>query len=89
MDVDTRLVSNRRRVHYADLSEVIAEADKFAAANAKTLGNWTLAQIFDHLSKSLRVAVDGTDAFFPRPLRLFLRPIRGRFSSRPYYSPTK
>jgi Protein of unknown function (DUF1569) len=83
MDVDTRLVSNRRHVHYEHLSDVLAEADKFAAANAETVGNWTLAQIFDHLSKSLRVAVEGTDASLPWPLRLFLRPIRGRFFSRP------
>jgi hypothetical protein len=82
-DVDTRLVFNRRPVRYHDLSEVLAEAEQFAATDTQTLGNWTLAQIFDHLSKSLRVAVDGTDAFFPWPARLFLRPIRGRFFSRP------
>ncbi len=82
-DVDTRLISNRRHTHYAELSEVLADAEQVAAADVRTLGNWTLAQIFDHLSKSLRVAVDGTDAVFPWPARLFLRPIRGHFFSRP------
>lgn len=83
VDVDTRLVSNRRKLHFENLSEVLAEAEKIAAIDAETLGNWTPAQIFDHLSKSLRVAVDGTDAYFPWPARLFLRPIRSRFFSRP------
>jgi hypothetical protein len=82
-DVDTKRISNRRHVHYGDLSEVLADVEQFAATDARTLGNWSLAQIFDHLSKSLRVAVDGTDAFFPWPARLILRPIRARFFSRP------
>jgi hypothetical protein len=63
--------------------DVLAEAEKFVAANARTLGNWSLGQIFDNLSRSLRVAVEGTDAVFPWPARLILRPIRGRFFSRP------
>jgi uncharacterized protein DUF1569 len=83
VDVDTRLVFNRRVVQYENLGEFLAEAEEFAATNVETLGNWSLAQIFDHLSKSLQVAVEGTHAFFPLPARLFLRPIRDRFFSRP------
>ena len=54
-----------------------------AAGSVHTLGNWTLAQIFDHLSRSLRVAVEGTDAWFPWPARFLLRFVRKRIMSRP------
>jgi Protein of unknown function (DUF1569) len=83
MAVDTKLVAGRRLVHYANLSEFLADAESRAAEDCRTLGNWTLPQIFDHLTRSLRVAVEGTDACFPLPARLLLRPLRGRFFWRP------
>jgi hypothetical protein len=83
MPIDTKLVANRRRVQYESLNALLADAEFQAASGHRTLGNWTLAQIFDHLSRSLRVAVDGTDAAFPLPARIFLRLIRQRFFSRP------
>jgi hypothetical protein len=83
MAVDTKLVVNRRDVHYESLSDFLVDAERQAAGDAHCLGNWSLAQIFDHLSRSLRVAVDGTDARFPGPARLLLHLIRKRFFSRP------
>jgi hypothetical protein len=83
MAVDTKLVVNRRDVHYESLSEFLVDAERQAAGSAHLLGNWSLAQIFDHLARSLRVAVEGTDARFPGPARFFLHVIRKRFFSRP------
>jgi len=83
MAVDTKLVADRRRVRYESLSDFLADAERQAAGSAQTLGNWTLAQIFDHLSRSMRVAVEGTDARFPWPARFFLRAIRKKFLRRP------
>jgi hypothetical protein len=83
MAVDTKLVVNRRDVHYESLSDFLVDAERQAAGGAHCLGNWSLAQIFDHLSRSLRVAVDGTDAQFPGPARFLLHLIRKRFFSRP------
>ena len=81
--VDTRLVANRRSLHYESLGDFLVDAQCQAAGPTRTLGNWTLAQIFDHLSRSLRVAVDGTDAWFPWPARFVLRFVRKRIISRP------
>jgi hypothetical protein len=83
MPIDTKLVVNRRRVQYESLNALLADAEFQAASGHRTIGNWTLAQIFDHLSRSLRVAVDGTDAVFPLPARIFLHLLRKRFFSRP------
>src|ERR1700685_4385003 len=83
MPIDTKRVANRRRGEYESLSALLADAELQAASRHRTLGNWNLAQIFDHLSRSLRVAVEGTHAAFPLPARIFLRPLRTRFFSRP------
>jgi Protein of unknown function (DUF1569) len=83
MTIDTKLVANRRTLRYESLSDFLADAEAQAEGATHTLGNWTLPQIFDHLSRSLRVAVRGTDAWFSLPARLFLHAVRRRFFSRP------
>lgn len=81
--VDTKLVMNRRSLHYESLGEFLVDAQCLAQGTTQTLGNWTLAQIFDHVSRSLRVAVEGTDAWFPWPARCVLRFARRKIMSRP------
>jgi len=83
MTVETKLITERRRVHYDSFGEFLADAEWQAARHARTLGNWTLAQIFDHLTRSLHVAVEGTDSRFAWPARVFLHAIRARFFTRP------
>jgi hypothetical protein len=83
MTVDTRRVARRRNVRYADLDAFLADADRLAVMGAPTIGNWTLAQIFDHLAHSMTVAVNGTSALFPLPARVVLRLLRKRIISRP------
>ena len=57
VDVDTRPVADRRPVHYK-LGDVLAEANR-PPGLTHTVGNWSLAQIFHHLSRSLRVRHGG------------------------------
>jgi hypothetical protein len=83
MTVETKFITDRRRVHYENLGEFLADAECQAARDVHTSGNWTLAQIFDHLRRSLCVAVEGTDARFAWPVRVFLHAIRARFFTRP------
>jgi hypothetical protein len=83
MTVDTKIVTERRRVQYESLGEFLADAECQAARDVRTSGNWTLAHIFDHLTRSLHVAVEGTDARFAWPARVFLHAIRARFFTRP------
>jgi Protein of unknown function (DUF1569) len=83
MTVDTRRAARRRYVHYADFDAFLAEAERLAAMGAETTGNWSLAQIFDHLARSMSVAVHGTKALFPLPARFVLRLLRKRIISGP------
>ena len=64
---DTKKV-DRRTVKYKTLQEALEDAERLAAADAPTTGNWTKGQIFEHLAIVLGTAVDGADSkapFFP------------------------
>jgi hypothetical protein len=69
MSVNTKKVEGRRNVRYASLDELLADAQRFATGNAKTLGNWSPGQIYEHLARSLDSSIDGFDMSFPAPLR--------------------
>jgi hypothetical protein len=81
--IDTRRVKNRRDVRFANFDEFLADADRLASGPVRQLGNWTLAQIFDHLARSMNVSVDGTNERFPWPLRIALRLVRKRIIGSP------
>jgi hypothetical protein len=76
--IDTRRVKNRRHVAFASFDEFLADAECLAGGPVRELGNWTLAQIFVHLARSMNVSVDGTQERFPWPLRIALRVARKR-----------
>jgi len=81
--IDTRRVKNRRDVRFSNFNEFLADADRLASGPIRQLGNWTLAQIFDHLARSMSVSVDGTNERFPLPLRITLRLVRKRIIGSP------
>jgi hypothetical protein len=81
--IDTRHVKNRREVRYANFDEFLADAELMAGGPVRQLGNWTLAQIFDHLARSMNVSVEGTNERFPFPLRIALRLVRKRIIGNP------
>ena len=81
--IDTRRVKNRRDVRFSNFDEFLADADRLASGPVRRLGNWTLAQIFDHLARSMTVSVDGTNEQFPWPLRIALRLVRKRIIGSP------
>jgi hypothetical protein len=81
--IETRRVRNRRNVRFSNFDEFLAEADRLASGPVRPLGNWTLAQIFDHLARSMTVSVDGTNEQFPLPLRIALRLLRKRIIGSP------
>ena len=64
MTVDTKRVT-RRGVTFKSYDDVLADAERLAGNDAKTTGNWTLGQIFEHLAKSIHSSIDGTDMQFP------------------------
>ncbi len=83
--VDTRRVTNRRRVAFSSFDEFLTDAGLMASQPVYELGNWTLAQIFDHLARSMTVCVEGTRERFPLPLRVALRLARRRIISNPLW----
>jgi hypothetical protein len=83
LPIDTRRVKNRRRVRYQSVDEFLADAERLAERPVRELGNWTLAQIFDHLARSMNVSVNGTRERFPWALRIALRLARKRIIGNP------
>lgn len=49
----------RRVVRYQSLAELLADAEQLAANGHRTIGNWSLGQILDHISRPMVRAIDG------------------------------
>jgi Protein of unknown function (DUF1569) len=69
--VNTCKVEGRRELNFATLDEMLAEAERLAAArNVKALGNWTLGQALGHLATTMDTAIDGLNFRPPWFIRL-------------------
>ena len=71
MPVQTKSVTNRRDVTLHSYQEMMSEAESLAGQQVETLGNWSLAQIIEHLAKSLEGSIDGIDGQAPWLMRMF------------------
>lgn len=67
--VDTKTVT-RRELSFANLDEVVADAERAVAASAPTAGNWSLGQILEHVAVVMEKSIDGFDLHPPLPVRL-------------------
>jgi hypothetical protein len=83
--IDTKTVE-RRRLRFNSLSEVIAEAERLAAAEkagkVTRLGNWTTGQIFNHLASWANYPYDGYPSQLGNPpwfIKLFLKFQKNKF----------
>jgi hypothetical protein len=74
MPIDTGKVRDRRKVQYASLQELLADAERIASGKVKSLGNWSTGQIFQHLATSFNNSIDGSDIRAPWYFR-FLGPL--------------
>lgn len=84
MTVNTKKVKNRRTVRYATVSEFLNDAEKLAASEVRTLGNWSYGQILQHLAMSINSSIDGAGFMLPAPARwLMSLMMKKRFLSRP------
>ncbi|MEM8945647.1 MAG: DUF1569 domain-containing protein [Planctomycetota bacterium] len=70
--IDTKTVS-RRDLWFNNLDEVVADAERAVAANAVTIGNWSLGQILEHVAVVMEKTVNGFDMKAPLPIRLMGR----------------
>jgi hypothetical protein len=60
----------RRTPTYRSYELLLEEAERIAAGECITVGDWTYAQILDHLARSLTASIDGVGGVLPWPVRL-------------------
>lgn len=61
----------RRTVRYATLDDVMVDVDRLLQGH-ETIGKWSLGQMCNHLSETLRGSLEGFDAKVPWILRALL-----------------
>jgi hypothetical protein len=83
MQVDTGKVVGRRKLDYASLAEVLADADRLSSGPVKALGNWSAGQIFRHLAFAYNGSIDGLTMTFPWPFRMIARVFKKKLISGP------
>jgi hypothetical protein len=71
--IDTRKVAGRRKLHFDNLDEMLADAERLVAGGSTQLGNWSLGQVLQHLALVENASIDGFPKLFPWPLRLLLK----------------
>jgi hypothetical protein len=59
----------RRRVQYASVDEIVADAERAVRANSTTTGNWSLGQILEHLATAHDKMIDGFGFAAPWPFQ--------------------
>jgi len=79
MAVDTRTVRGRRKVHYHNLNELMADVELLSGGGYRQLGNWNLGQVCQHLAGGLKMGLDGTSLKFPWYLKLIGPLVKRRF----------
>src|SRR5262245_23016316 len=79
--VATKKVSGRRQLRFSSLDEILADARQLAAQPTRQLGNWSLGQTFEHLARSLDMAIDGANFKAPLIIRIIAPLFKKRFLS--------
>jgi len=66
MTIDTRSVANRRPLKFESYDQILADAERLAAAPRVTaLGNWQLGQALAHLAAGMHLTIDGSTYVVP------------------------
>ncbi len=60
MSVNTKTVEGRRELKFETLDDLRAEIERLATGEVRTLGNWSLAQLFTHLAAGFNSVLDGS-----------------------------
>ena len=85
--VNSGSVSGYRRVQLESVSQVISEVDRIVQAETRgelrTIGNWTVGQIFAHLAAWIEYGYDGYPVKTPPwPIRVILRMMLKKYLSK-------
>ncbi|MDP7205302.1 MAG: DUF1569 domain-containing protein [Pirellulaceae bacterium] len=70
MSIDTKKVQGHRDISYQLLDDLSVDATRCAEEGWVTIGNWSVGQIYHHLSVALHASIDGYGfkAFWPKRL---------------------
>lgn len=75
--VNTKQVTDRRTLSFQSLDDILSDAETLAShPPIRTTGNWTAAQIIQHIATFIDWSIDGFPFTAPLPLRVFGRMIR-------------
>jgi hypothetical protein len=70
----TTKVNGRRKLRFTTLDDILADAERLTAGQARQLGNWSLGQATGHLARAMKMSLDGTTlGRAPLPIRVLLR----------------
>ncbi len=87
--VDTKRVTERRELHFHTLADILRDVEELAAVTSETgesicgEGNWTPAQIVEHVTFFIDGAIDGFDFTAPLLIRVLARPFKKRILMKP------
>ena len=70
MAVETKKVNNRRKLRFETYDDLIADASTLSTYGYQKLGNWSLAQMLDHLTKLHVGSIEGGIPDGPLPFRI-------------------
>ena len=77
MSIDTKKVQGHRAISYQSLDDLSVDATRCVEEGWVTIGNWSVGQIYHHLSVALHASMDGYGfkGFWPKRLiaRTFLK----------------
>ncbi|MEM6552889.1 MAG: DUF1569 domain-containing protein [Planctomycetota bacterium] len=62
---------DRRTLHFDTLDQIVADAEAVTNQPHHHVGNWTPAQIIEHVTIAMRIGNHGVDWTVPLPIRLF------------------
>ena len=72
-EVNTKTAVGRRKPHYDNFEDALADAERLASMEVRTLGNWSFGQILKHMSVAVDMMIDGGPFKFPKPVQFILR----------------
>ncbi len=87
--IDTRKVAQRRKLQFHTLHEILRDVEQLAAVTSETGesicadGNWTPAQIVEHVTFFIDGAIDGFTFTAPLLIRVLARPFKKRILTKP------
>ncbi|HVX61588.1 MAG TPA: DUF1569 domain-containing protein [Pirellulales bacterium] len=61
MAIDTKKVFARRPLRYDSYQDLVNDAERLAACDVRSLGNWSPGQTLGHLARAMELSIDGAD----------------------------